>query len=115
MLALFDTDYCFKLQLQGARIHFVPEAVLHIRFRDTIPGIRRQARTWGQYHVLLYKRYRPYGMPKLSWKDGARAWKELLTEVPHIRSKAAWANWVWRFSWRLGRVRGCLKYRVMAL
>jgi GT2 family glycosyltransferase len=77
----FDTDYCFKLQLKGAKLHFVPDAVLHIRYRETFSGIYRQAYQWGQYHVFLYKRYRPQGMPKLPWKTGVRAWKDLLVDL----------------------------------
>ncbi len=112
---LHDTDYCWRIQFTGTKLHFVPEAVLHIRYRDTLQGIYRQARAWGEYHVLLYKRYRPLGMPKLSWKDGMHGWAHLLRAVPVIRNKQGRAAWLWEFAWRFGRLQGCIKHRIIAL
>lgn len=57
---LHDTDYCWRIQLAGTELHFVPEAVVHIRTRHTLPGIFRQARNWAEYNVLMYKRYLRY-------------------------------------------------------
>ena len=34
-----DTDYCIRVQLAGTPLVFVPEAVMHVRFRDTIAGV----------------------------------------------------------------------------
>ena len=94
---LHDTDYCWRLQLAGTELYFVPDAVLHVRFRDTLGGMYRQARGYAEYNVLLYKRYRPLGMPKLSWQTGVQGWLHLLRRLPQIGSKAAFARWVWRF------------------
>lgn len=55
---LFDPDYCFRAQLRGAKIEFVPEALVHIRNRTKLSRAFSQARVWGRYNVLLYKRYR---------------------------------------------------------
>jgi glycosyltransferase involved in cell wall biosynthesis len=115
MPVLFDTDYCFRVQLTGAKLHFVPDAVLHLRYQDTSSNIYRQARTWGEYNVLLYKKYRPLGMPKLSWKEGVAAWIFLLRTIPQTRSRTGLAEWLWQFAWRLGRLEGSLKHRVLAL
>jgi len=115
ILQLQDTDYCWRLQLKGAKLHFVPDAMIHIRYRDTLASMYRQARKWGEQNVLMYKRYRPRGMPKLSWKDGVRAWLKLMWQLPQIRRKEDWARWVWQLSWRIGRVQGCIKHRVLAL
>jgi glycosyltransferase involved in cell wall biosynthesis len=112
---LEDTDYCWRIQLTGPELHFVPDAVVHVRYRDTLRGSFRQARLWGEYNVLLYKRYQPWGMPKLSWKDGVIGWKRLLKGLPRISSRASLTMWVRRFAWRIGRLQGCIKYRVVAL
>jgi glycosyltransferase involved in cell wall biosynthesis len=114
MPVLFDTDYCFRIQLAGTKLNFVPDAVTHLRYRNTIAGIFRQAHTWGKYNVLIYKKYRAFGMPQLSWKDGVSAWVHLIRRLPRIRSKANMARWLWQFAWRLGRLQGCIKYRVLA-
>jgi glycosyltransferase involved in cell wall biosynthesis len=115
MPCLFDTDYCFKIQLAGMQLHFVPDAVLHARRRSGFGGLLRQGRNYGEYDVLLYKRYRPLGMPKLSWREGVWGWRCLLRQLPRIRNKAELGKWVWDCGWRLGRVKSCIRYRIFAL
>lgn len=112
---LHDTDYCWRLQLAGTELHFVPDAVIHVRYRDTLGGIYRQARGYAEYNVLLYKRYRPLGMPELSWKTGVKAWVRLLRRLSRIRSKESLARWVWQSGWSMGRLQGSIKHRVFAL
>ena len=115
MLRLQDTDYCWRIQLAGTQLHFVPDAVFHYRFRDTIGGLFHQGRLWGEYNVLLYKKYRPLGMPKLSWKASVRSWVRLLKLFPQCFSKEDRAKLVTVLARRIGRLQGCIKYRVLAL
>ena len=75
---LHDTDFCWKVQLKGIKLHFVPDAVIHIRFRDSIKGIYQQALGYGEYNVKIYRRYRSLGMPKLSCKQGILIWKSFI-------------------------------------
>jgi glycosyltransferase involved in cell wall biosynthesis len=112
---LEDTDYCFRIQLRGTTLHFVPGAVVHIRFQQTSGGVYRQAFRWGKYNVLLYKKYRPLGMPELSWKTGVSAWISLLRDLPQICSKSSRTSWLWQFACRSGRLQACIRYRVLAL
>jgi len=112
---LFDTDFCWRVQLAGTKLHVAPQAILHVRYRDTPYSIFKQARNYGEYNVLLYKKYRQQGMPKLSWKKGVRAWLDLLLSLPEIRHNEERAQLLWGIGWRLGRLYGCLKYRVLAL
>jgi glycosyltransferase involved in cell wall biosynthesis len=114
-LSLHDTDYCWRAQLAGIELHFAPDAVIHHRFRNTLGGVYRQARRYGEYNVLLYKRYRPLGMPKLSWKASMKEWGYLLRSLLWIRSRQRLARWIWKFGWRIGRLQGSIKYRVFAL
>jgi glycosyltransferase involved in cell wall biosynthesis len=115
MLRLQDTDYCWRTQLAGTQLHFIPDAVVHHRFRGTIGGLYHQGLLWGEYNVLLYKKYRPLGMPKLSAKQGVKKWVRLLKRWPQVLSKDNRAKWVRNFAVRLGRLQGCIKYRVLAL
>jgi glycosyltransferase involved in cell wall biosynthesis len=112
---LDDTDYCWRIQLAGTTIHFVPDAVVHYRYRHTLPGIYRQARDYGKYNVLLYKRYRPLGMPKLHWHVGTRRWRKVFRQLRRARTKSGLARWCWTFGWRLGRLCGSIRYRSWAL
>lgn len=114
MRSLQDTDYCWRVQLTGATLHWVPGAVIHVRFRATVRGLYAQQRNAGEYEVLLYKRYRSRGMGELSWTSGARAWLSLLGRLPRVQSKAARLRWVKLFGRRVGRLKGCVKYRVLA-
>jgi len=50
------------------KLHFLPDVVPY-RLRDKVEDLYDQARLWGKYNVLLYKKYRPLGMPKLSNKS----------------------------------------------
>lgn len=115
MRVLEDTDYCWRIQLTGTELRFVPDAVVHVRYRDTLGGIYRQARGYAEYNVLLYKKYRPLGMPQISWETGVRAWVRLLQRPPRICSKESLARWMWQFGWCMGRLRGSIKHRVFAL
>jgi len=53
MLKLQDTDYCWRIQLVGIKLHFLPDAVVHYRLRDKVEDLYDQARLWGKYP--LYK------------------------------------------------------------
>lgn len=114
---LHDTDYCWRIQLAGTELHYVSDAVAHIRYRDTFTGIYHQASGYAQYNVLLYKRYRPLGMPclSLSWRAILRAWLKVLLRLTRIRDKGELSAWIWKFGWRMGRLRGCIKHRIFAL
>lgn len=115
MLRLHDTDYCWRIQLAGTKLNFAYDAVIYYRFRETLSGICRQARVWGEHNVLLYKKYRQLGMPELSWQVGVREWIRLFRKLLRVRGKVGFIRWLWSFSWRLGRLYGSLKYRVFAL
>lgn len=119
MSLLEDTDYCWRIQTKGIMLHFVEDAVIHVRLKSTLKGIFRQAYNWGQYNVKIYRKYLPHGMPKLSWRQGILSWKALLRgfirSIPKIRDKGDVAKWVWEFGWRLGRLKGSIKYGVFAL
>jgi glycosyltransferase involved in cell wall biosynthesis len=115
MPVVFEADYCFRAQLAGFSLHFIPEALVHIRHRSSLRGIYRQARRWAEYNVLLYKRYRPLGMPALSWRDNLRPWVRLLRLLPQVRTQGGRARVIRQIGWRVGRVVGSVKYRVVAL
>lgn len=111
---LHDTDFCWRVQMRGHQLQFVPEAVLHVRYRHSLQGIYRQARGYAEYNVILYKRYRQQGMPAADWRRGMRAWWPTLRKLLKVRSKAALAKWLWQFGWRMGRLQASVKHRVLA-
>ena len=109
---LDDTDFCWKIQLKGTKLHFVPEAVLHYRFRDTLDGIYRQARGYGESQVLLYKKYKSLASPK-PWTENIKTWLRLLKHFRLSSSKEDHARLLWQLGWRVGRLHGSFKYQVL--
>jgi len=108
-----DTDYCFRIQRAGVDLHFVAEALLHVRCRSSLTKLARQAFSWSECTVLLYKRYRPSGNRELwRWRSFIRQCKNLFLSLPQIHSKEGRALWIWNFGWQLGRLSGSIKHRV---
>ncbi len=115
LLRLQDIDYSWRAQLAGARLHFVPEALVYYRCRHTLRSVLRQSYLDGKYRVLLYKRYASQGMPWKPWKIAMCAWLDLLKHTPRNHSKADWMRWCIEFGLRLGYIRGSIQYRVLAI
>jgi GT2 family glycosyltransferase len=113
--ALFDTDFCWKVQLHGVPLVALADAVLHVRHRERVRQLLRQARTYAEYDVLLYKRYRNRGMPKLPLRPGISAWVDLIRHVPDVARGETRGRYLWDLGWRSGRLYGSIKYRVLAL
>jgi glycosyltransferase involved in cell wall biosynthesis len=108
-----EVDYCFKLQLKGVQLRFVPEALIHVRLRDTVSGIFHQARHWAEYNVAVYKKYQAssdVSMPE-PWERYVAEWMQVLRRLRRVRSKAALASYAWHIGWQLGRLKGSLKFR----
>ncbi len=115
MPALEDTDYCWRIQLAGYSFHFVPEAAVYIRHRHDPRSIYRQGVSYGLHNVLIYKKYRPRGMPRLGWLPGALRWAKLILKTPLMTlTREGRSRWLWQLGWRVGRVKGCWRFRVMA-
>jgi glycosyltransferase involved in cell wall biosynthesis len=113
---LSDTDYCLRVQLAGARLHFTPNAVVHVRYRPTYKGMFRQAFNYGSFQPAIYKRGLSLGLTKPS-DVGRRAlaqWKSLVRDVVHMRTENQRIQWLYRLGWLLGRVNGSFRHRVIA-
>lgn len=107
---LQDTDFCFKVQFTGVKLHFVPDAVIHVRYRNTIFGVYRQSRNYAEYNVVLFKRYRSLAPenPHL-WKQYLDDCKKLL--ISFFKRKNRY-NMAWDFGRQIGRLKGCIKNKV---
>ncbi len=54
---LQDTDLCWRVQLAGHPLVFVPELVVHARLRASLWSMFRQGRNYGASHASLEQRY----------------------------------------------------------
>ena len=113
IMYLHDTDYCWRIQKMGVKLHFIPEALIHIRFRHKLGDIYRQSKNYGEYTVLLYKRHRKFGMPKLSWTKRLIFFLGLIKSYFLIRDMSDLAKFIWNVGWHVGRLKGYINYRVL--
>lgn len=109
---LADTDYCIRAARRGVEMEFVPDAVVHVRYRDSVRGLFRQARTWARYNVLMYKRYGGKERIPGSTRAYFRAWRRLLRRLPRVRDRGALGSWLWQAGWQIGTFQGCLRQRI---
>jgi glycosyltransferase involved in cell wall biosynthesis len=113
--ALEDTDYCWRIQLAGHPLAFVPDAVVNIRHRHELGSIYRQGVSYGLHNVLIYSRYRRRGMPRLGILPGLLRWGKLLLKAPvMLLSREGRSRLAWQLGWRIGRLAGCWRFRALA-
>ncbi len=115
MRNLQDTDYCWRVQLTGAKLHWVPEAVVHYRFRNTLGGIYRQVRGYAEHNVLLSKKHQTLEKNSLSALiAGGRRWGGSLKRLLRVRDKTSLASWLGSYAACVGRLQGSIKHRVIS-
>ncbi len=115
MALLEDTDYCWRVQLAGYSLVFAYDALIHIRYRDTALDSFRQSFGYGVYNVLLYKRFRDRGMPRLRPVVGLGHLAHVLTHAYLLLSPTKRLAWLRSLGFHLGRVRGTFLFHVWAL
>lgn len=107
-----DTDYCFRIQLQGTALVFVPEATIHIRYGDSSEVLFHQARRWARYQALLYKRYGA-GVPlENPWRSYLQTWRDLIASSPRAFRKETRPAWMKALGTQIGLIDGVIRYRV---
>ncbi len=113
---LMDTDYCFRVQLQcQVPLTFVPEALVYVRYRDTLRGMLRQTRERAIANVALARRYsEQQGKRNTSlspWLSYARRWLRQVGRLTKIRQREQFAEWLRMNAWLIGLLQGSLQYR----
>jgi GT2 family glycosyltransferase len=119
----YDTDYCWRAQLAGFKLHFVPDAIVHYRLRHTLKGLYRQGRNWGIDTPTLQKRYHvPLGEFEIANRFIhltpylLKGLKLALMSLLNIRrGRGGFALWVWGLGYQIGEIQGLLKVEPVAL
>jgi glycosyltransferase involved in cell wall biosynthesis len=107
---LHDTDFCFRAQLAGTELQFVPDAVVHVRYRNTMGGLYRQSRSYAEYNILLAKRYQPEDTQNLQlWKQYLGDWLRLVKQLTRLYSKEGQGRVMWLLGRQIGRLRASLR------
>jgi GT2 family glycosyltransferase len=101
------TDLCFRVQLETkAELVYVPEAVIHYRYRHSLREMFAQARRYGRSEVGMYKRYRSRGARGTPAREQLRHWQRVIRHLPRLRHRAGRAWWFTEFGNRIGRLEG---------
>jgi glycosyltransferase involved in cell wall biosynthesis len=109
--SLEDTDLCFRAQLRGYELTFVPDAVVHVRHRASLRSLYRQGRSWGHGTAVLHQRYRAHGMPAPNRLRHLGGWVLSLPRLLVAFDRGRFGTWLFRQGWRAGRLRGSLCWR----
>jgi GT2 family glycosyltransferase len=107
-----DVDLCWRAQLRGHDIAYVPDAVVHYGPRPTMRGMFRQHRQYGCARALLYREFREFGMPRRSLRAAFRDWSDIIKGVVRVSSPAERARWSRRTGRAIGYLEGSVRYRV---
>lgn len=94
-----DTDYCIRVQLAGTPLVFIPNAVMHVRFRDTVTGVFNQAWAWAESGAQVQRRYAPEAAPASFGRTAYDLGRHLVWKLIRVRSKADIAQWIWLAGW----------------
>lgn len=111
--ALEDTDLCFAAQLHGHDLVFVPGAVVHVRLRHTYRALYRQGYGWGLGTAALHRKYLEAGMPLPSRLRHVAGWLLVVPRLLTARDRARLGRWFFSVGWRVGRLRGNVRYRLL--
>jgi glycosyltransferase involved in cell wall biosynthesis len=109
---MYDIAMSWELQLSGTELHYVPEAVYRVRYRERLLDLFRQGFAGSSCAPLLYKRYRTAGMPRRTVGGMLRSWARLGVDLSKARTKAELAPLAVRLGRELGRINGSIRHRV---
>jgi glycosyltransferase involved in cell wall biosynthesis len=94
-----DTDYCIRVQLAGTPLVFVPDAILHVRFRDTVPGVFAQAWAWAESGAYVQRRYASQEPSTSLARSAYDLVRHLVWKLMRVRTRADIAQWIWLAGW----------------
>jgi glycosyltransferase involved in cell wall biosynthesis len=107
-----DIAFSWEVQFAGTSLHYVPDALYHVRYRGTLGELFRQGFAGGSTAPLLYRHYRHAGMRRRSVVELARSWSRMARRAIKARSRADVAPLSLELGRQLGRVRGSVRYRI---
>jgi Glycosyltransferases, probably involved in cell wall biogenesis len=109
-----DIDFSWRAQLNGIHPVFLPDAVVHVRQRNSLRSMFLQHRRFGSAQALLYRDFRRNGMPMRSAADVARDWLAIGKSVAMlaVATPDERIRWTRRTARALGRLSGSLRHGV---
>jgi glycosyltransferase involved in cell wall biosynthesis len=109
---MYDIALSWELQLAGIPLHYVPEALYRVRYREGLLDLFRQGFAGSSCAPLLYKRYRSAGMQRRTVGAVLRSWARLAVDLSKARTRAELAPLAVRLGRESGRLTGSIRHRV---
>jgi glycosyltransferase involved in cell wall biosynthesis len=113
----WDTDYCWRVQRAGIKLHFVPNAVIHYRLSHKFLERYRKSCKWGECEIILLKKHGKPLVGLRKFKYCVRTFLGVLRQLPrviwHSRSKKDFAESIWTLGWSIGMWQGSVKYLLL--
>jgi glycosyltransferase involved in cell wall biosynthesis len=94
-----DTDYCIRVQLAGTPLVFVSDAIMHVRYRDTVSAVFSQAWAWAESGAQVQRRYAPAPAAASFSRTAYDLTRHLAWKLVRVRSAADIAQWIWLAGW----------------
>ena len=111
-----EVELCWRAQLAGYHLGYVPEAVMRYRHRSSRRAFAYQQFEYGRAEVQLYRAFRDRGIPRQRLSRGCWAWGWTVVHLPDlVRSPVHQGRWLRRAAFRAGRLHGSLRFRALCL
>lgn len=108
-----ETEFFWRLQLQGYTLVEAPDSLVHYRMRSTFRAGVRQMYIWGRQAPMLFKDFRRHGMT-FDPRTSLRRWKWLARSALGFHHGPVERFQIAReAAYRIGRIVGSVKYRVV--
>jgi len=109
-----DADFSWRVELAGYRVGFAAGAVVHRRLRPRLRSVARQFYAYGRMTALLRRKYAGHFPPR-PLRHAAKDWAVTAGGIVNVvRSRRDRRRWVGHSAMLVGRLVGCVRYRVMA-
>ncbi len=103
-----DVELSGRLWRAGVKLAYLDAAVVRYRYRTTMRGLWRQARTYGQVRPELFRRVEAAGIA-VPRAGVARSWAYLARNPRLLASRSGRAKWMWMAAGNVGRLEGDLR------
>jgi GT2 family glycosyltransferase len=111
-----DVDLCWRAQLVGGNLSFVPEAVIQYRFRSSAIALFHQMRRYKTAETQLFVRYRSRGAKRQSASEAVGRLWWLVSRSPYVvlgvERRTLWCSIAGTV---IGRIQGSFRNRVIYL
>jgi len=110
-----DLDISWRLHDAGYPARFVPDALLHYRYRESLYAVFDQEIGYGEGEVVLYRKFRDRGLRRRSFPQVLVDYLRTIAALRGLRDREGQARFATLLGANLGRFKGSIKTRTLYL